>query len=105
MMPEDGGVGVFAHEFGHDLGLPDEYDTIYSGRGDSVAFWSLMSGGSWVGQPAQTQPSDISIWGRYSLGWLNPQDNLAVATLADLMNGPAQLRLEQAERWGGNGTI
>jgi immune inhibitor A len=105
IMPEDGGVGVFAHEFGHDLGLPDEYDTIYSGRGDDVAFWSLMSSGSWLGRPAQTQPSDMSIWGRYALGWLTPGENMAVVPLSSLGKTPLNLRLEQAERYGGDGTI
>jgi immune inhibitor A len=105
IMPEDGGVGVFAHEFGHDLGLPDEYDTIYSGRGDSVAFWSLMSSGSWVGRPAQTQPSDISVWGRMSLGWVKAGDNMAVVSAGDLTKTPINLRLEQSARWGGTGTL
>lgn len=103
IMPEDGGVGVFAHEFGHDLGLPDEYDTIYSGRGDSVAFWSLMSSGSWVGKPAQTQPPDISIWGRYALGWLG--DSVASTDLSNLGKNPVDVRLEQSARWGGPGTL
>jgi immune inhibitor A len=105
IMPEDGGVGVFAHEFGHDLGLPDEYDTAYSGRGDSVAFWSLMSSGSWVGKPAQTQPSDISIWGRMSLGWVVNNDNMVRTNLDKLSTTLANVRLEEAERWGGPGTV
>jgi len=58
--PEDGAVGVFAHEYGHDLGAPDEYDTQYTGNGDSVAQWSIMSGGSWSGNIAGTQPPSFS---------------------------------------------
>lgn len=58
--PEDGAVGVFAHEFGHDLGLPDEYDTQYTGQGDPVASWSIMSGGSWNGKIAGTEAPSFS---------------------------------------------
>ncbi|PEK98533.1 immune inhibitor A domain-containing protein [Bacillus sp. AFS017336] len=58
--PEDGATGVFAHEFGHDLGLPDEYDTNYTGSGEPIASWSIMSGGSWNGEIAGTTPSSFS---------------------------------------------
>jgi len=37
IQPENGGVGVFAHEYAHDLGLPDLYD--YTGE-NSTGFWT-----------------------------------------------------------------
>jgi immune inhibitor A len=60
MMPEDGATGVFAHEYGHDLGYPDEYDTIYSGTGEAVAYWSIMASGSWAGKIPGTEPTGFS---------------------------------------------
>ncbi len=60
MMPEDGATGVFAHEYGHDLGYPDEYDTIYSGTGEAVAYWSIMASGSWAGKIGGTEPTGFS---------------------------------------------
>ncbi|MFI1095153.1 immune inhibitor A domain-containing protein [Streptomyces sp. NPDC020917] len=73
LQPENGGLGVFAHEYGHDLGLPDEYDTTYAGE-SSVAFWSLMSSGSWMGTGQNAigdLPDDMSAWDKLQLGWLN----------------------------------
>ncbi len=61
-------VGVFAHEFGHVLGLPDLYDTDYSSNG--VGRWSMMAGGSWNGGGAR--PADFDAWCKIQLGWLTP---------------------------------
>ncbi|MEU3185899.1 immune inhibitor A domain-containing protein [Streptomyces sp. NPDC006923] len=72
MQPENGGLGVFAHEYGHDLGLPDNYDT--AGGENSTAFWDLMSSGSWLGTGKNEigdLPGDMSAWDKLQLGWLN----------------------------------
>ncbi|NED78839.1 M6 family metalloprotease domain-containing protein, partial [Streptomyces sp. SID11233] len=64
MQPENGGLGVFAHEYGHDLGLPDLYDTTNTGD-NSVAYWSLMSSGSWLGRGKNAigdLPGDMNAW-------------------------------------------
>ncbi|MDM5315250.1 immune inhibitor A [Fictibacillus sp. b24] len=62
--PADGAAGVFAHEYGHDLGLPDEYDTQYTGAGEAVAYWSIMSSGSWAGDVPGTEPTGFSAWSK-----------------------------------------
>ena len=71
VQPEDSGVGVFAHEYGHDLGLPDLYDT--SGGGDSdVDFWDLMASGSHTGPIFQSMPTHMGLWDKWVLGWADP---------------------------------
>jgi immune inhibitor A len=73
IQPEDGGVGVFAHEYGHDLGLPDLYD--YYGE-NGTGFWTLMSSGSWIDEGLDTignKPSHMGAWEKFYLGWLNYQ--------------------------------
>ncbi len=73
--PEDGDVGVFCHEFGHDLGLPDEYD--YSSvTGDaSSGFWTIMASGSWLGRQwgIGTKPAAMNAWDKSALGFVRPK--------------------------------
>ena len=76
MEPEETGggqlihPGVFCHEFGHVLGLPDLYDTDYSS--DGTGMWSIMSGGSWG--DGGRRPVHFDAWCKIQLGWISPQD-------------------------------
>ncbi|MFD7708129.1 immune inhibitor A domain-containing protein [Streptomyces sp. NPDC059786] len=91
IQPENGGLGVFAHEYGHDLGLPDEYDT--SGGGENgTGFWTLMSAGSWLGTGKEAigdLPGDMNAWDKLQLGWLN-YDTAEAATRSKHKLGVAE---------------
>jgi len=76
--PEDGKLGVFSHEFGHFLGLPDLYDTSY--RSVGIGNWCLMSGGSWNG--GGNQPARLSAWCLEKLGWIKPKTVAADAKVS-----------------------
>ncbi len=72
IQPENGGLSVFVHEYGHDLGLPDAYDT--SGGGDNNnEHWTLMAQSrlNAEGEPLGTRPGDFGAWEKLQLGWLD----------------------------------
>ncbi|MDD4052372.1 MAG: M6 family metalloprotease domain-containing protein, partial [candidate division Zixibacteria bacterium] len=85
-------IGVFCHEFGHVLGLPDMYDTDYSSAG--VGYWELMGSGSYNGT-SQT-PSHLSAWSKARLGWMsltNVTSNLTDVSLPALAWNPVAYRV------------
>jgi immune inhibitor A len=95
--PENGGLSVFVHEFGHDLGLPDDYDT--SGGGDnSSEYWTLMAQSrlNAKGEALGTRPGDLGAWNKLQLGWL---DYEAVATKQKktLELGPQEYNSKKAQ--------
>jgi M6 family metalloprotease-like protein len=77
-------VGVYAHEFGHVLGLPDEYDYGYQSNG--TGRMSLMAGGSWSRTPnvypdcAGNSPAHPSAWCREYLGFVTPVEVTTTTT-------------------------
>lgn len=76
IQPENGGLGVFAHEYGHDLGLPDLYDTSGNtgGAENETGFWTLMSSGANIGDGGPNgigdAPTNMGAWEKFQLGWL-----------------------------------
>jgi immune inhibitor A len=96
IQPENGGVGVFAHEYGHDLGLPDLYD--YTGQ-NSVGFWSSMASGSWLSlndYDIGSSPNHFGVWEKFQLGWLNYEVAYAGAKSEHKL-GPAETNTKQAQ--------
>jgi len=68
---EVGGVpiGVYCLEFGHDLGLPDLYNTK---TGTAILGpWELMDRGSWNGDPRGSSPAHMTAWDKIQLGFIN----------------------------------
>ena len=61
-------IGVFAHEFGHQLGLPDLYNT-QTGR-TIMGPWTLMDAGLWNGNPPGSTPAHMDSWSKIQLGWI-----------------------------------
>lgn len=103
--PENGAVGVFAHEYAHDLGLPDLYDTSGNTCGsaceNSTAFWTLMSSGSY-GNDGQaengigTKPTHMGAWEKLQLGWLN-YELASARQKSEHKLGPATANTKQAQ--------
>ncbi|MGG4166150.1 immune inhibitor A domain-containing protein [Rossellomorea vietnamensis] len=102
--PEDGAAGVFAHEYGHDLGLPDEYDTQYSGAGEAVSYWSIMASGSWAGKVPGTEPSGFSAWSKEFLQANHGGNWLSGSTydLEDINSAGTEILLDEAVTKGKN---
>ena len=97
MQPENGGLGVFAHEFAHDLGLPDQYDT--AGGENSTGFWTIMSSGSNLGDGTSdlgSNPGDFNAWEKFQLGWLNYEVAQA-GKKSEHKLGPSQFNTKQAQ--------
>lgn len=97
IQPENGGLGVFAHEYAHDLGLPDQYDT--AGGDNSTGFWTIMSSGSYLGNGTVdigSRPGDFNAWEKFQLGWLKYEVAYA-GKKSEHKLGPAETTTKQAQ--------
>jgi M6 family metalloprotease-like protein len=76
-------LGVYVHEFGHWLGLPDLYCTELFCPTDGVGKWSLMGDGIYNADPADCpvsgpqcqyggSPAHLDAWSKVYLGWVVP---------------------------------
>ncbi len=102
MTSESSPMGVFAHELGHDFGLPDLYDT--TGITLGIGVWGVMGTGSWNGVPRGTQPAHFAAWSKAKLGWLDltvVTAPLLPASIQAVELFPDALRLPvKSSRWG-----
>jgi immune inhibitor A len=97
VQPENGGLGVFAHEYGHDLGLPDHYDT--AGGNNGTGYWTIMSSGSYLGDggvDVGARPGDFSAWDKLQLGWLS-YDQADFGKFSVHKLGPAETATKAAQ--------
>ena len=91
-------LGVWCHEFGHELGLPDYYDT--DGSSEGVGNWAVMAAGSW-GNNGET-PVYFSAYSRYWLGWDQPiivEDDVSNLVIEPVSEGGKIYKLPIPGNW------
>ena len=90
------GIGVLCHEFGHNLGLPDLYDTDPSnGDSEGIGNWGLMGGGGWLG--GEHFPANFCAWSRVENGWDTPT-SLTIGNSGNYTMNPASLNQNEIYR-------
>jgi immune inhibitor A len=97
IQPENGGLSVFTHEYTHDLGLPDDYDT--TGAGDNPnEYWTLMAQSrlNAAGEALGTRPGDMGAWNKLQLGWLD-YETLVPSQSKALTLGPEEFNTDKAQ--------
>jgi M6 family metalloprotease-like protein len=60
-------ISVFAHEFGHLLGLPDLYARPENPGSEGLSVWCAMSN-----QAGNGRPQHFCAWAKEKLGWIQP---------------------------------
>ncbi len=75
------GIGTACHEFSHCLGLPDMYDTDYSG-GYGMAYWDVMDAGSYLDD--SRTPAGYTSYERWFSKWLEPVELKELTTITDM---------------------
>ena len=68
-------IGIFCHELGHDIGLPDLYNTGFLSWNDNdIGYTSLMASGSWGAATgvAGSSPTHIDAYNKIYLGFVKP---------------------------------
>ncbi len=84
-------IGVFCHEYGHALGLPDLYDrTPKTADSEGVGHYCLMAAGSYGFDSTRAQtPVHMSAWCKAMLGWA---DIVKVEADNEIILEPVQIR-------------
>ncbi|HYI22558.1 MAG TPA: immune inhibitor A domain-containing protein [Candidatus Limnocylindrales bacterium] len=95
--PENGGVGVFAHEYAHDLDIPDLYD---GGGENSTGWWTVMSQGSYgsiTGEDIGSHPTHFGAWEKIQLGFLKNYTTVQAGTSGTYHLGPAEFNSKKPQ--------
>ncbi|MEU8609821.1 immune inhibitor A domain-containing protein [Actinoplanes sp. NPDC048791] len=97
MQPENGGLSVFVHEYGHDLGLPDDYNVLTGGTNNNE-YWTLMAQSrlNAKGEPLGTRPGDLGAWNKLQLGWLD-YETVVAKQKRTLTLGPQEYNSNKAQ--------